>query len=251
MTLTAIILTRNEAENIAEAIRSVKFADEILVVDDCSSDDTVAIASQEGAKVVSRPMKGNWAEQRNFALTQAAGGTIFFLDADERVTPNLAAEIQSTLTLRQDCCLAMRRENHFAEGPLTHGILRPDRVTRIFPRGQGSYEGRVHEKLICSLPVVTLKNRLIHFPYRDWSHYWQKFDKYTENSARKYLESGKSCSFFRDVFLRPLWAFFKIYFFNLGFLDGKLGWVFSVNHYCYTMNKYVRLYSLLKSNGRI
>jgi glycosyltransferase involved in cell wall biosynthesis len=251
MTLSAIILTRNEAANIAECIRSVLFADEILVIDDSSTDDTVTIAKSEGAKVLHHPMQGNWGEQRNFAISQASCDTIFFIDADERVTPELAKEIQSNLKTNLCSCLAVRRENHFASGPVTHGILRPDLVTRIFPKTKGSYEGRVHERLVCSLPTIILKSRLIHFPYRDWSHYWQKFDKYTEGSAQKYLEAGKSCSFWRDIILRPIWSFIKIYFFNLGFLDGKLGWIFSMNHYCYTMNKYVRLYSLQKFNGRI
>ena len=251
MSITAIILTHNEASNIADCIRSVCFANEILVVDDSSTDDTVAIAKSEGAKVLYRPMQGNWADQRNFAISQASCDTVFFIDADERVTPSLANEIQDQLKRKQKSCLAIRRENHFASGPVTHGILRPDLVARIFPKTDGSYEGRVHEKLICSLPIVILKNRLIHFPYRDWSHYWNKFDKYTEGSARKYLDTGKSCSFLRDIVLRPIWAFIKIYFINLGFLDGKLGWIFSVNHFCYTMNKYVRLYSLQKFNGRI
>ncbi len=251
MTLSVIVLTRNEADNIADCIQSVRFADEILVVDDASTDATVAIAEKMGARIVRRNMQGNWAEQRNFALTQATGDVVFFLDADERATPALAKEIQNQLQANKNQCLAFRRENHFSQGALTHGVLRPDRVLRIFPRQSGRYEGRVHEKLICQLPVVNLKNRLIHFPYRDWAHYWEKFDKYTENSAKKYLESGKSCSFWRDIIFRPLWAFIKIYFFNLGFLDGKLGWVFSVNHYCYTMNKYVRLYSLQKNNGKI
>ena len=251
MSITAIILTHNEETNIADCIRSVGFADEILVIDDSSTDATVDIATAEGARVIHRPMNGNWGEQRNYALSQISCDIAFFLDADERVTTKLSNEIQQNLALNQECCLAMRRENHFSEGAITHGILRPDLVTRIFPKNKGHYEGMVHEKLICSLPVVTLKEKLIHFPYSDWSHYWKKFDKYTDNSAKKYFESGRTCSFWRDIFFRPLWAFVKIYVFNLGFLDGKMGWIFSINHYCYTMNKYVRLYSLQKHEGKI
>jgi len=251
MSITAIILTHNEASNIADCIRTVGFADEILVVDDSSTDNTVDIATSEGARVIHRTMNGNWGEQRNYALSQASCNTVFFLDADERVTPKLSEEIQRTLASNQNCCIAMRRENHFAEGAITHGILRPDLVTRIFPKDKGHYEGRVHEKLVCAIPTVELKAKLIHFPYSDWSHYWQKFDKYTDSSAKKYSESGKTCHFWRDIFFRPLWAFFKVYVFNLGFLDGKMGWIFSVNHYCYTMNKYVRLYSLQKHRGKI
>ena len=251
MSLSAIILTRNEAANIRDCIDSVGFADEILVIDDGSADATVEIARRCGATVLPRKMNGNWAEQRNFAISQAHCDQVLFLDADERIPPALAGEIQSALNKTPQVCLAMRRENHFAEGPITHGILRPDRVVRIFPRAKGSYVGRVHEKLVCDLPVTTLRNRLIHFPYRDWSHYWRKFDAYTESSAKKYLESGKRFCFVRDILLRPIWAFIKIYFLNLGFLDGRLGWIFSVNHYCYTMNKYVRLYALQKHDGRI
>ena len=195
MSITAIILTHNEETNIADCIRSVGFADEILVIDDSSTDATVDIATAEGARVIHRPMNGNWGEQRNYALSQVSCDIAFFLDADERVTTKLSNEIQQNLALNQECCLAMRRENHFSEGAITHGILRPDLVTRIFPKNKGHYEGRVHEKLICPLPVVTLKEKLIHFPYSDWSHYWKKFDKYTDSSAKKYFEAGRTCSF--------------------------------------------------------
>lgn len=91
----------------------------------------------------------------------------------------------------------------------------------------------------------------MHFPYSSWDSYFRKFDKYTKLAAEKYLAEGRSCHFVTDILLRPLWAFFKVYFINRGFLDGKLGFIFSVNHYFYTMAKYVRYYYLKNYGGKI
>ena len=91
---------------------------------------------------------------------------------------------------------------------------------------------------------------MYHYTYDNWDQYFNKMNNYARLAAKKYEKNGKRCNFLLDVVLRPLWAFFKVYILNLGFLDGKMGWVISVNHCFYTMNKYVRLYYQYKSNGK-
>jgi hypothetical protein len=96
-----------------------------------------------------------------------------------------------------------------------------------------------------------MKKFMYHYTYDNWQQYFNKFNNYTTLAAAKYKEQGKKCYFFRDIILRPFWAFIKVYFLQGGFLDGKLGWILSVNHYFYTMSKYVKLYYLYKSNGKL
>ena len=249
--LTVIVLARNEEERIAECLQSCAFAKELLVIDDGSTDQTVPIAVACGAKVLQRSMNGDWGAQQTFGINSASCAWIFFIDADERVTPTLAENIIQCVQKNEKKCYWIQRENHFQNIKATHGIMRPDWVARLMPK-EGSYvEGRVHPKIVTPYPNETISGRMIHFPYRDWDAYFRKFDKYTSLSAQKYLDSGRHSSFLRDIVLRPLWAFIKVYFLNLSFLDGKAGWIFSVNHYFYTMMKYVKLYTLEKYKGRL
>ena len=249
--LTVVVLTHNEEENIEACIKSCLFAKEILVIDDDSTDETIRMAESLGARVLHRSMNGDFGAQKTFGLNNAMYPWVFIVDADERVTPELAKEIKLVVEKNDPCCYAVQRENHFYSGNATHGVLRPDWVVRLVPKKQTTVEGQVHEKVLSPYQTKKISGFLIHYPYRDWEAYFRKFDKYTSLSAEKYIASGKRCSFIKDILIRPLWAFIKVYFLNLGFLDGKLGWIFSVNHYFYTMMKYVKLYALEKSKGRL
>ena len=249
--LSILILTKNEEENIASCLKSCSFAREIIVVDDASIDNTVQIAEGLGAKVFHRQLDGDFGAQKTFAIQQATSDWVFILDADERFTPQLVEEVKELVEREPNECFAVRRQNHFKTGKATHGVLRPDWVVRLMPREGSIIQGKVHEKLETSLPVNKLEGLLIHYPYKDWHSYLTKFDKYTTLAAEGYFKSGKRCSFIRDILFRPFWAFLKVYIFNRGFLDGKLGFIFSVNHYFYTLMKYVKLNSLEKGKGRI
>ena len=249
--ISIVLIVRNEERNLAECLESCSFASEVILVDDNSSDKTRDIGSQFGCKIFVRSLDGDWGAQQTFAMEQATQPWLLLIDADERVTPKLYDSLKSAVEKNERFCYQIQRENHFTNGKATHGVLRPDWVDRFLPREGARVEGKVHPKIISPFSHKKLTGRLIHFPYRSWGSYWKKFDKYTQLSAEKYLLAGKRCHFFRDIILRPFWAFFKIYFLQGGFLDGKLGWIFSVNHYLYTMTKYVRLYTLQKYNGEI
>lgn len=117
---------------------------------------------------------------------------------------------------------------------------------------EGSHvEGYVHPAIVTPYPNKKLNGFMYHYTYDNLDQYFGKFNNYTKLAAEKYKKQNKKCSFFKDIVLRPMWAFIKVYLLQGGFLDGKIGWILSVNHYFYTMNKYVKLYYLYKSNGKL
>ena len=117
---------------------------------------------------------------------------------------------------------------------------------------KGSWvKGYVHPQIITPYENKRLESPMYHYTYDNWQQYFNKFNNYTTLAANRYKDEGKSCSFVRDIVLRPMWAFFKMYILDRGFLDGKIGFILSINHYFYTMTKYVKLYYLLKSNGKL
>ena len=245
-TVTALILAKNEEQNIEDCIQSVAFCDEVLVIDDFSTDNTRTIAERLGARVVQRHMAGDWGGQQTFAIQQAKTKWVLFIDADERISAPLAKEIKEKVKDGEEHAYWIERVNKFHHNHATHGVLRSDYVNRLFP-AKGSYvKGYVHPEIITPYDDVRLHNIMYHYTYDNWSQYLNKLNNYTTLAAEKYKENNKKCNF-----CRPLWAFIKVYFLNKGFLDGKMGWCLSVNHYFYTMNKYVKLYYLYKDNGKL
>lgn len=250
--VSVVLLARNEEINIRACLESCAFANEIIVIDDGSTDETVSIATELGAKIFHRSMNGDWGAQQTYGIQQATQPWVFLLDADERVTPQLEQSIRKVVDAdNRDASYMVQRENHFLSGSVAHGALRPDWVLRLMPKEGASVEGKVHPAIITPCPSQKLTGRLIHFPYRTWDSYYRKIDLYSRLAADKYQVEGKNCYFFRDIVLRPIWAFIKVYFLNRGFLDGKLGFIFSMNHYFYTLAKYVRFYYLKNHGGKI
>lgn len=249
--VSVLILARNEENNIKDCIESCNFADEVIVIDDNSTDKTKEIAEQLGARVINRSMNGDWGGQQTFAILQAKYEWIFFIDADERCTPELGKEIRETVEKNEHYAYWIKRKNKFHHNKATHGTLRPDYVCRLMP-AKGSYvEGFVHPAIITPYENKKLKECMYHHTYETWEQHINKINKYTTLAAEKYKEEGKNINFFLDVVLRPLWAFFKVYIINLGFLDGKIGWAFAVAHYYYTTMKYAKLYYLYKCKGKL
>ena len=242
--LSVVIVARNEEKNISGCLKSVSFADEIIVIDDCSEDNTVSIARDLGAKVFLRAMDGNYAAQKQFGMEQASGDWLLFLDCDERITPELANEIQQKVQENQKKTYLIRRLNYFNNTRVRYGTLRSDYVARLMPKDKIQIVGLVHERFEYPYEEQKCQHGMEHRAYASWSQYYRKFDQYTDLSAKQYLQAGKSVSFWRDIVFRPIWAFLKMYIIHGGFLDGNIGWILAVNHYHYTMTKYVRFYDL-------
>lgn len=243
MKLAVIILTHNEEQHIEACIQSASFADEILVIDDDSTDRTAELARSAGARVIAHPLAGDFAGQRNFALTQTAADWVLYVDADERV--NAGAEEELRRIMAEDACAVyeIKRINVAFGQRMYYGGHRPDYPRRFFPRDAVRWEGLVHERPVSDLPVRRLKAGLLHYTYRDWDRFLHKFNQYTTLMAERQHAEGKRASFLK-VLLDPPFAFFRFYILQRGFLDGRLGFILAMFHGFYTMVKYVKLYYL-------
>jgi len=247
--ISVVVIAKNEAKNLRDCLAGTAFAREIILVDDFSTDETAELAKSLGSKVFQRALDGDFSAQRKFALEQATQPWILFLDADERVPAELAEEIRKAVSSDEKFAYEIQRKNHFDGVAVNHGVLRSDFVLRLFPREGIEISGIVHEKISSPFPRRRLRSALTHFPYANWSAYFRKFEIYTQLAAEKYYDEGRQIRFFRDIVLRPAFAFFKMYFLKLGFLDGKAGWILSANHFFYTQMKYARAASLSRERG--
>lgn len=248
--ISVILLTHNEEKNIADCLASCDFAQEVILVDDQSTDRTVEIAKTfDGVKVFHRALNGDFATQKNYGIAQAKCDWFFFIDADERVTEPLREFIQKAVTEGGKHCYWIQRENHFKNMTVRHGTMRPDWVPRLMPRDGVMVDGCVHEAVVSPFPKQKASGRLLHYSYTSWDQYYSKQMLYSRLAAKKLMERNRPCGFFSHVVFHPIWAFIKVYFFNLGFLDGKAGFVFAANHYAYTLSKYVRYYQMRHFDG--
>ncbi|QRN41161.1 MAG: glycosyltransferase [Neisseriaceae bacterium] len=242
--ISALIIAKNEHDNITECLKSVSFCDEVIVIDDFSDDDTVELAQSLGATIYQRAMNGDYGAQQNFAISKAKNPWLLLIDCDERITEPLKNEILQVVQNPPLVAYQIKRLNHFNAKRVYFGTMRPDYVCRLIPREGTSIQGKVHQKTQHPYSEDKLKNGMLHYTYQSWEEYYAKFDRYTQLSAEKYLFEGKTSHFFLDLTLKPLWSFIKMYFIHLGFLDGKLGFVLAKNHYFYTYTKYMRFYYL-------
>lgn len=242
--LTVIILTRNEKNNIEAGIQTAKFADEIIVVDSGSEDNTIELAEKAGAKVFLHPFEG-FAAQRNFGLQQVTTDWVMYLDADERITKEAARQIQKAVEYNEQCYYDIKRINFIFGQKQDHGAHRPDYPKRLFPTDSVTWEGVVHESPCVNLPKKRISDPLEHHTYSNWEMYFDKFNQYTTLMADKMQQEGKKAGL-SDMTIRPLFAFFRAYVIWQGFRDGLLGFIMSVIHAQYTFTKYIKLYYKLR-----
>lgn len=250
-TVSAVILARNEEKFIGACLSSVAgFADEILVVDDFSTDKTAEVCRNFGARVIQRALAGDFGAQQTFAIENAKSDWVFIIDADERVTPELAADIKKVLA-QDDRRYAYRcaRLSYFWGQPIRHGGWFPDYVTRLLPKAGTYVTGYVHQKInhACTERDFDRASYLVHYPYRDWEHFFGKMNSYTTLMAKKMHAAGKRASVF-DIIAHPIWAALRMYIFRGGFMDGVLGFALANFNYFYTLAKYVKLYYYDKEN---
>jgi glycosyltransferase involved in cell wall biosynthesis len=241
MSFTTIIIAKNEEKNIADCIESAKaLGGEILVMDNESSDLTAKIAADKGARVVPHAMR-SFSDTRNLSLEEAKGDYVFFLDADERVSPELRDAILEFIKKNPEAAGALRRENFAFGKKFRFGPLSPDWVTRIFPKGKVRYEGLVHEKPVFELPLVKLKGALYHHTYDSYRSYLEKQQRYARLWALEARERGKSSGPWK-AFSRAFMAFLKMFFLKLGILGGPSAWALSWYYSSgYTLAKYLLL----------
>ena len=244
-TLTVITLTRDEERNIVACLESAAWADEIIVLDSGSTDRTVELARRFTPNVAVLPWRG-YGAARNEALERSHSGWILWLDADERVTGELAAEIRGILE-KDDPAVAgyeIARRAYFCGKWIKHAGWYPSRVVRLFRRERARFsETRVHEQLVITGALSRTRHDLIHYTDPDLQHYFTKFNSYTSLAARDMFEAGRRFSV-GDLIFRPLFQFFKMYVLRLGFLDGIHGFVLCVASSAYVFTKYAKLWEL-------
>jgi len=242
--LSVTIITRDEAANLAAALESVSWADEIVVVDSESTDATVDIARRYTSKVLVRPWPG-YVEQKNRAAAEATHDWILSIDADERVTPELAAEIQAIL--RGEPAAAGYRVPRvtFHLGRWIRSTdWYPDYQLRLYDRRRGRWTGKlVHESVKVDGTPVDLSGELQHYAYRNLSHHLQTMDRYTTLAARQMRDDGRTAGWF-DLALHPPAAFVRNYVLRGGFRDGLAGLVISTLNATYVALKFAKLWEL-------
>jgi len=237
--LSAIIITKNEAGNIAACLDSVAFCHERIVVDGGSDDETVAIARKMGAHVVTHEWDG-FGRQKNYALSLARGDWILSVDADERVTPALADAINSAIGEANVDGWEFPRCSTFVGREMRHSGWFPDYVLRLFRRGKGRFtDDLVHERVICDGSVGRLSEPLLHHPVRRLEDAISRADRYSTAGARMLFASGRRVWFVSGI-VHGAWAFFRTYVLRRGFLDGCEGFLLAVANAEGTYYRYMK-----------
>lgn len=254
--LSIVLITLNEAANLPRTLASVRELGEVFVVDSGSTDRTVDIAAQAGARVFNEPWKG-FGAQKNSAIAKATGDWILSLDADEEVSPELASEITALLAGEPEfAAYRVKRLNHFLGQPLRHGGYWPDPKLRLFKRGAASFEERpVHETMQTSGPVGELQGHLIHHCYPTLEDYREHMQRYSSIAADALVASGRAGSgwlwYAWNAILNPAATFVYNYVFRLGFLDGHAGLLQHLNHSAYIHAKYAKAWKKQGTKERV
>jgi len=246
--LSVVLVTRNAAAQLPDCLASVAFADEVVVVDSDSDDGTADVAARYGARVLRKEWLG-FGRQKQFAVEQAAHDWVLCLDADERVSPELAASLVRTLIAPAQPVYRMARRNRFLGRWLRHGEGYPDWSARLFDRRRARWsEDAVHERVIGE-PVGALEGDLLHESAQDLGRYLEKQNRYTTLAAAELYRQGRSAGI-ADLAVSPLARFVKFYLLRLGFLDGLPGLVHISIGCMNSFMKYAKLMELRREAGR-
>ncbi len=239
MKISAVIITKNEEENIARCLKSlVGVVDEIIVIDAFSTDKTVEIAQNNGAIIIQKEWEG-YSQNKNFGNSQAKNDWILSIDADEVLSQELIISIRK-LTLDDSKVYSFNRLNNYCGQWIRHSNWHPDWNIRLFNKKESAWSGDfVHEKLTLPKHVAVdqLEGLLYHYSYQNSEDHWQRIEKYAQLSAQQLFQDGKKATFIK-LWLSPIARFLKTYFFKKGFLDGKAGWTISVRNAYLVHRKY-------------
>lgn len=245
--ISVIIITKNEAHNIRSCLESIRWADEIIVVDSGSSDDTVNICKTLGAQVHVTSDWPGFGIQKNRALSYATCEWVFSIDADERVTAELHSEIDSAVNNPNGHSgFRIPRLSSFCGRYMRHSGWYPDFVTRLFRRGTARFsEDLVHESLIVDGSVGKLHQSLLHETFRDLDELLEKINQYSTAGALTLSKKNKTATLKKAV-ARAVWAFIRTYILRAGFLDGREGFMLAVSTAESTYYRYAKLMLLGK-----
>ena len=247
--ISVCIITKNEEKKIRDCLESVRWADEIVVVDSHSTDATVDICRQYTDRIIVRDWRGH-IEQKNFAVDSATHPWILSLDADERVSGELGKEIEELINsgqLEKADGYRMPRLVNYAGKWIRHCGWYPGYKIRLFRKDKGRWGGEnPHDLVTCKGETRTLKGDLLHYSFDSVSDHLKTIDFFTTISAKEFLKKGKTGGLCSLIF-RPIWCFFKMYFLQLGFLDGRAGLSICTLSACHVFVKYTKLRELVEN----
>lgn len=228
MNLSAIVLTKNEETNIIDCLETVGFCDEVIIVDDNSTDRTLDLVEEyrkehKSVEVYKRPLNGNFSAQRKFGIDKASNDWILFVDADERITPELSEELSESVSDDFGGFLIPRVDFIWGK-KLQHGETGNIRLLRLFNKTKGELAGKVHETWQTKSNVARLQNPILHYPHPRISQFLKEINFYTDLRAEELYEKRVKSNFF-TIILYTKGKFFLNYIFKLGFLDGVAGFV--------------------------
>lgn len=227
-TLGVALITHNAAPRLAQCLQAVAFADEIVVVDGGSTDATVGIAQAHRARVIETRDWPGFGPQKNRALDALATDWVLCIDADEVVSPELAASIRAALANPRADVYALDRLSSFCGVWVLHGGWYPDWIARLFKRGTARFsDDLVHERLVFDTPVARLDGKLLHYSYDDFESVLHKLDAYSSAGAQQRHAAGQRGSFGMAL-ARGFWAFCRTYVLRRGFLDGRTGFMIAI-----------------------
>lgn len=248
MPLSAVIITHNAAAQLEPCLKSLAFADEIVVIDSNSNDGTAELAAKHGARVLQKEWLG-FGRQKQFAIEAARYDWVLCLDADERASETLCESIVAELKSPRGFVYAMPRCNRFLGRWLRHGEGYPDWSLRLFHRAHARWsDDAVHEKVIAGSPVLKLKGDLLHDSAETLEKYLDKQNRYTSLQAEAMRAAGRSAGI-AHLMISPLLRFIKFYVLRLGFLDGTPGLVHVSIGCMNSFNKYAKLMALKRSQS--
>jgi glycosyltransferase involved in cell wall biosynthesis len=238
--ISATLITHNEARNIARAIRSLSAADEIIVVDSGSIDDTRGIAASLGARVIANAWPG-FAAQKQFAVSQAQHDWILSLDADEEFDPDAQAAILRWKAGEPAAAgYRFARRAFYLGRWILHSGWYPDYKLRLFDRRRGGWQGDfVHESAVVRGPVETLGGEILHYTCDSIEEHRARIEFYTDLAAQEMILQGRRVGALRRA-LGPAWVFFSTYFIRLGVLDGRQGFLIAKMAARYVRRKYAK-----------
>ena len=239
--ITAIIPALNEESHIEAAIKTVSFADEIIVIDSYSTDDTVLLAKEHKVKIIKRKFD-DFSSQKNFAIDQAKHPWIYILDADERVTPQVKKEIlEAVKKPKGNVGFYVRRSFYFAGKKIKYSGWQRDKVVRLFLKEFCKYQGIVHETIKTDGEIGFFKGKIDHFGYKNYNHFISKIHQYAELKARDLHAKGRTVHAFHLI-VKPIYRVFSHFILKRGFLDGYTGLILSITQGYAVLTRYIKLW---------
>ncbi len=251
--ISVVIATKDEERNIRDCLESVKWADEIVVVDDESKDRTVEICREYTSNIIPNDSKGDFHVNKNLGIERSSGDWILSIDADERITQKLSREIKDAIGKSDKLGYYISRKNYFMGRWIRGGGWFPDYIIRLFRKGTARWPLMAED--FHGTPNIKekaqkgyLKNAMLHYTYFSFTQFLEKFNLYTSALAKQEYNRGKKMNFLVCFLLRPCFVFFRKYFFLRSYIDGFRGFFISVSSALTIFMTYAKLWEMRRKD---